>query len=277
MKLNSNLLERLEYIKKQNNNFFSSSENVILNLKLLSKFLPYDVANQWLLFKQNNVANKFLTFNQWKKRGGQIKKGEKAAYIIGYKEKTFIVKDNENQLLQWEYADDETKEKIKNGIVSTFKKKIVSLIPVFGDNQLTESLKKHQKQYSYETLEKTLTKYLEKLKFNIKATLSDVNDEQINFETKEIFINYYDNLLSLSLLKMLIRIILKYDNYKGVLDNTLLEENMISFLILESLNLNNFEYDFSSVQAIIKTLGVSEKEAFLRNIVLIAKQIKEKL
>ncbi|MCU4117195.1 ArdC family protein [Mycoplasma zalophi] len=277
MKLNANLLERLEYIKKQNNNFFASTENVIANLKLLSKFLPYDVANQWLLFKQNKEANKFLTFNQWKKRGVQIKKGEKAAYIIGYKEKTFIVKDNENQPLEWENADDETKEQIKNGIGSTFKKKIVSLIPVFGDNQLTEIKRKTHKQYSYDSLEKTLIKYLEKLKFDVQITKTDTNNEKINYETKEIFINYYDNLLSLSLLKILIRIILRYDGYKKVLENTTLEENMISFLILESIELNNFEYDFHFVQSILKKLSDSEKELFLKNVVLIAKQIKEKL
>ncbi|QJG67096.1 hypothetical protein [Mycoplasma phocoenae] len=276
---NQQMLDCIDFAKNQNHDFFQSYNHVIKYLKYFSKFLPFDLTNQWLLFKQNKEADEFKKFDEWKKLGKIIKKGSKASYLIEYLSKPYIVDNNDAdaECVPYTSATKIDKEKLQNGSIRIVKRKTLSFVPYFGDNQLKNPKIKTNDKVTINLIDWT-TEILNSLKYNITYHVSDYNGLSIKDDVKSIWIFIKDeSYKELMLMRALVRVLLSMDKYEAILENTNLEEEMVSFLVMEALNKNVYMYEFNDVEYLSKILNEVDKEKFITSILNIAKTIYKKI
>ncbi|MBN0919275.1 ArdC family protein [[Mycoplasma] gypis] len=273
------ILDNVNFAIQKNEQFFESKGQLISDLKKLSGILNYTILNCWILLKQKSDSNVFKTFDQWKNKGFKIKKGSKAFYILGYKDASFIMIDDEktHKIVEWKNATDQQKRMVMEGDYEVIKKKIVAPIPVFGDKQI-EFKKELENSKKSVNLRSFLLKTLKDMSISV-LIIENSKDEVIFDESKNTLVVKYQNPnnIDFMILKMLSKLILKQDD--GNLLEQLLnfESEIITFLIFENLNRNDYVYSFDDYQILAKNLSNEQKEDLLNKTMYIAKNILENI
>ena len=89
-------------------------------LEFSSRFYDYSLNNSILIYKQNPFATYVASFQDWKKKGYHVKKGQHGLKVL-YPIRTELIvvgnKDGKNIYRRVADATPEEKEKIKNGII----------------------------------------------------------------------------------------------------------------------------------------------------------------
>lgn len=67
-------------------------------LTYMASFRNYSAHNTMLVYSQMPHATNVAGFRQWQARGRQVRKGEKAIYILGYRTRTITYEEDKDQL-----------------------------------------------------------------------------------------------------------------------------------------------------------------------------------
>lgn len=186
--------------------YFESEENFKEHLKVMSEFHNYSVRNMTLIDNQFRGANAVGSYNFWKSKGANVKKGEKAIKILAPNPITYFPRKtgNDEKMTPIKYANKEEKAKIRSGELITVQKMYFKVGSVFEYTQtnarekeieLSKIFNNFHRDGSIEN-DKEIFNSLEKVADNLGVNILDEPKEELGTAkgasypyTKEIALN----------------------------------------------------------------------------------------
>lgn len=176
--LSNSFLEKLD-------SYFISEESLKEHLKFMGTFYNYSYRNSVLIDNQFSGAKAVGSYNFWKEKGANVKKGEKGIKILVPTPIEYFKRNND--WVQKKYANAKEKQAIKNGSLETKNKMFFKVGHVFEYTQtnarekgieVSDIFKSYHRDGSIEH-DKAMISSLEKVSDSLNVTILDEPKEEL--------------------------------------------------------------------------------------------------
>ena len=147
-KLKKTLKSSETIIKDLINNYETSIDEIVDLINFSAKFHKYSMHNTALIYKQMPYATFCASFKDWKKLKANILKGSKGATILVPKTVKYIYNEQNDDYVQWRYADSKLLELAKAGKTEIKETVIYGTGTVFDIGQTDFPKEKYPSLYS---------------------------------------------------------------------------------------------------------------------------------
>lgn len=129
-------------------NYVDRPEDIAELLEFGTKFYAYSVKNTMLIMSQNRGASYVQSFENWKKDGYCVKKGEKGIKVLVPVKTTYLIDPDTQEHVKLSNASATIKKLFKSGQVESYKKTYFTLGNVFDIAQTNCPVENYPKFYS---------------------------------------------------------------------------------------------------------------------------------